>query len=481
MRGNFTKFGGWLRLSGLFGLSLMLVGLVTPVLPAFAVADPSKTGYPGLTVSTGDSITRAFGSGSSVADVPENSWSTGTNSAVNSHYQRILAANSAVSSFNAAVSGAKMVDLSAQMNVAIAKNADYLTILMGANDVCASDEASMTPVATFRSQFQAALASLSSGLPDARIFVASIPDIYNLWLILHKNAAAVSLWSMGICPAMLAKPDMEDQPNNDRRARVRQRIIDFNTQLAQICATFLHCRFDNNAVFNDPFTPADVSGLDYYHPSVIGQSRLASVSYAASYNFSEALAPTSTISQADPVSGGFRLTLTATDNAGVAGIEYRTEAGNWQSYPGPTNFVSPSAKFSYRAVDLNGNVEAARYVYLITKPVDDGLNSTAGTLSYALTDAIADRSNIYFALSSGTIIQLNQKLPDVPPGLKIEAACNNGKPTITLDGTGTPPGTPGLVLGGRDSLKGLKLSGFKGKSVIANSKGNRLACIAVSK
>jgi PKD repeat protein len=43
-------------------------------------------------------------------------------------------------------------------------------------------------------------------------------------------------------------------------------------------------RFDNNAVFNTKFTKSDVSG-DYFHPSVAGQAKLASVSWAAGYTW----------------------------------------------------------------------------------------------------------------------------------------------------------------------------------------------------
>ena len=31
---------------------------------------------------------------------------------------------------------------------------------------------------------------------------------------------------------------------------------------------YIHCRFDQNAVFSDPFQPEDVSRRDYFHPSL---------------------------------------------------------------------------------------------------------------------------------------------------------------------------------------------------------------------
>lgn len=45
----------------------------------------------------------------------------------------------------------------------------------------------------------------------------------------------------------------------------------------------LPCKFDGNAVFGYQFTPNDVSTLDYFHPSVTGQSRLASLTGSQSW------------------------------------------------------------------------------------------------------------------------------------------------------------------------------------------------------
>ena len=173
---------------------------------------------------------------------------------------------------NHAVTGADMADLSGQVQAAWRGRALYVTILMGANDVCASSEASMTPTATFRAQLEQSLATLSTGLPDARIFISSIPDIYQLFSIYRYNLGAVSVWSAaGICQSMLANPLSNAAADVDRRARVRQRNIDYNTQLAAACALYVHCRFDGNAGFNTAFVRADVTTRDYFHPSVAGQ------------------------------------------------------------------------------------------------------------------------------------------------------------------------------------------------------------------
>jgi len=332
-----------------------------------ALAEPAFTGYPSSIASTGDSITRAFNTCSfPFIDCPQNSWSTGTSSTVNSHYRRILAANPAISgrNYNDAETGARMDDLQGQVQSAIAQGAQYVTILMGANDVCTSSESTMTPVTTLRAELNAALATLSVGLPNSRIYIASIPDVYHLWEILHTNFGAVFTWSIaGICQSLLARPTSTSSTDQARRLRVRQRSIDDNAAIAAACSAYIHCRFDGGAAFALRFTTSDVSTRDYFHPSVSGQAKAASVTWAAGYNFADAVAPTTTPTTA-PAAGGTDVTLTASDNAGVSGIEYRLGAATaWMRYTGPVT-VPAGGSITFRAVDVNGNIEATQTLTL---------------------------------------------------------------------------------------------------------------------
>ena len=266
----------------------LLTGLAA-ALAALALTGTASAAYPSSMASTGDSITRGFNDCTfPYIDCPAASWSTGTSGTVNSHYRRILAANPAISgrNYNDAASGADMADLLGQVQQAVAQGVEYVTILMGANDVCASSESGMTPVATFRAQFEQAMAALAVGLPTSRVFVASIPNIYNLFAIYRSSFAAQSVWTVaGICQSMLANAWSNFSWDVARRNRVRQRNIDYNTQLAQVCAAYVMCRFDGNAVFNTPFTRSDVTTRDYFHPSVAGQAKLAAVTWAATFDF----------------------------------------------------------------------------------------------------------------------------------------------------------------------------------------------------
>jgi GDSL-like Lipase/Acylhydrolase family len=252
---------------------------------ALAPAAGAQAPYPDSMAATGDSITRAFNTGLlPFTDAPRNSWSTGWKRDVRSHYVRILAANSRIfaRNFNDARSGAKMAELGRQMEVVNRQQVEYVTVLMGANDACASSEAAMTPVSEFRAHFELALTMVSTGSPQAVVYVVSIPDVYRLWEILHTKREARLTWRLtGFCKSMLANPGSTAPEDMARRQRVRQRIVDYNAVLAAVCARHVTCRWDDWAVFEYPFEPRHVSTRDYFHPSLEGQRTLAAVTWAA--------------------------------------------------------------------------------------------------------------------------------------------------------------------------------------------------------
>jgi lysophospholipase L1-like esterase len=272
-------------------LATMATAATAAVLAVLLAATPAAaaTNPPNSMASLGDSITRGFNACGFFVDCTSRSFSTGTTSSVNSHYLRILSVNPAISGHNNndARSGAKAVDMAGQARTAVNQNVQYVTMLIGANDACTSSESTMTSVATFRSQIDSALTTLKTGLPGARVFVISIPDIKRLWEVGHVSGSARTAWGLfGICQSMLANPNSTSAADSARRDRVRQRVVDFNTQLAQACTAYGgNCLFDNNAVFNYPFVLSQISTWDYFHPNTTGQGVLASVSYAAGFGW----------------------------------------------------------------------------------------------------------------------------------------------------------------------------------------------------
>ncbi|HEX5539976.1 MAG TPA: PxKF domain-containing protein [Micromonospora sp.] len=362
--------------AGLAGLAVFAATFLGPATSATAQT-PERVGPPDSMVSLGDSITTGFNTGSFLADNPAASWSTGTNAQVNSFYQRILELNPAIAgnNYNRAVTGAKVAGLNAQAHDAVATGAEFVTIMIGANDACTSSESSMTSVVDFRRDFAAAMETLSTGLPDSRIFVSSIPDIYQLWDVLRNNLAARLFWSLGgICQSMLASPTSNATADVQRRERVRQRVIDFNKQLEQVCAEYLRCRYDGGAAFETRFLASDITTQDYFHPNIAGQAKAARSLWSAVFDFTDLTAPATTAAtdrEPDGVDEWYRdsveLSLSATDpTSEVRGSEFRyrlsgAEDAGWARYTGPIRVEAEgTTEIEARSVDVNGNVEASQ-------------------------------------------------------------------------------------------------------------------------
>jgi lysophospholipase L1-like esterase len=315
------SFAG-LRRTAIFVVTL-LAALALWAAPASAVAPPK------VMVALGDSITRAFNSdgpgcptGPSL-DCPKNSWSTGTDPAVNSQFQRIQAIDPGRNPvpINDAVSGARAgtdrttpsgdpIDLVPQAQKAATQNPDYVTIEIGANDACRQTISDQTPTDTFSTHVETALSTLVTADPKVYIQVASIPDINNLWDLFTDvtttpptgDPNALFRWSPGglsangTCQALLANPLSTAQADSDRREAFQDQVSDYNDALAGVCAEFKRCLFDNNAVFDSRFTAADVATVtntaplpngfipaDYFHPSLLGQASLAETTWNATF------------------------------------------------------------------------------------------------------------------------------------------------------------------------------------------------------
>ena len=259
---------------------LLLVLAAAVLAPAANAAPP----FPTSMAAVGDSITRATDVCCWYGDHPAQSWSTGGGvlDGIRSHYERIRAVQPAITgrNYNDARAGAKMRDATGQAQVAVGQGARYVTILMGANDVCTSSISTMTSVADFRAQFTSTMNTLAQGLPTgSTVFVSSIPNVYQLWALFRNDPAAQLVWALaGICQSMLSPANSEQD-----RQTVLTRERAFNQVLAEICGQYAMCRFDGGAVFGYTFTSGQVSRLDYFHPSRSGQAALASITWASSW------------------------------------------------------------------------------------------------------------------------------------------------------------------------------------------------------
>jgi lysophospholipase L1-like esterase len=257
--------------------------------PGSSSTSAARSGLPASMAALGDSITSAFGSCFTLAVCQSNSWSTGSGTRVNSHYRRILAGNPAIRghAHNYASAGAQVADLPDQAARAVAARVEYVTVLIGANDACRRTVDDMTSAATFRTTLDQALGVLKKGLPNARVLVLSIPDLYRVWQVGHADKHAISAWNLlGICHSMLANPTSTTSVDNNRRAAVRDRVDAYDRALAGACRSYgRHCRYDDGAVHRATFSLAQLNQLDFFHPNTDGQNQLASTSYPARFTW----------------------------------------------------------------------------------------------------------------------------------------------------------------------------------------------------
>jgi lysophospholipase L1-like esterase len=262
-----------------------------------AIADPGPSrspsggtgrGLPSSMVALGDSVTVGFGACVSLTPCLRNSWSTGDGGSVSSHYRRIVEANPAMRGHarNVAVPRATSADLGDQARAAVGGPAEYVTVLIGANDACRGQLADMTPVRTFRSNVDSALSVLRKGQPKARVLVVSIPDVYGVWEAGHTSALAVRIWSAGVCPALLANAASTAEADVARRRAFRERIDAYDSQLEAACAAYgSRCRTDGGAVHASRVSLSLLGIGDFFHPNADGQARIAAASYPGRFTW----------------------------------------------------------------------------------------------------------------------------------------------------------------------------------------------------
>lgn len=251
--------------------------------------------------STGDSMTEAID-----AELPAaNHWASWANgyhgfwewlfglTNVYSHNQRITKnfGSSGRTNYMEAKSGADMFDFLDQAARAVSRQATYVTVLMGHNDVCQNTFAEIPDDEVFKSRFREGMDTLRAGLPvGATVYVVGIVDIYRLWAVAaDKKALGIVdcevLWATTLlkwypCGTLLSPLNSEAD-----RLLARDRIIRFNAILKEVTERYNrddphHYYFFTDAVFNYPFGESLVSDIDCFHPSASGQAMLSEVTWS---------------------------------------------------------------------------------------------------------------------------------------------------------------------------------------------------------
>jgi lysophospholipase L1-like esterase len=288
------------------------------ILAAVAHAELSDINTPVNQFNIGDSIGIGEAANDSIgAENRENVWTTGyePSDGINSFNERFeqndptgyTANSSAVDAvYNHAVSGAKMEDFDDQARAVVASasstsegKAGMVTVLLGANDMCADTQELIPSKEDFEANFRAGLDELANAeeTRNALVHVSGIPAIYWLWHAKNGRGLCNFVWSFGnVCQALLSgagtgctsnasaqDPDTID-PNDTASCNYRKNfhalIRDvYNPKLEQVVSEYRNSGKLHNAYYVDiydvQFSDAHVNSGDCFHPSRLGHALLA--------------------------------------------------------------------------------------------------------------------------------------------------------------------------------------------------------------
>jgi hypothetical protein len=89
-----------------------------------------------------------------------------------------------------------------------------------------------------------------------------------------------------VCPSLLARPTSTADADEDRRHRVADRVDAYNAELRAACKKYgKRCRWDGGDAHRVRFSLDLVSELDYFHPDVQGQNKLAEVTWPGRFTW----------------------------------------------------------------------------------------------------------------------------------------------------------------------------------------------------
>jgi lysophospholipase L1-like esterase len=235
-------------------------------------------GDPFVMGALGDSMTRGFDTGA-LLDHPEHSWSTGNDGIVKSHASRLAKLFGTVTSYNVAVSGAKAWMLPLQASALLVQaRPDYVTILVGANDLCSWPDDDQEGLASLASGVSRAISMIVVANPAVKILLVPVPDMLQLREVGLASGCQLRWNITHFCPRLLSR-----SVTTQDLSGFASRLGDANATLASVAAQFPnHVRFAAD-VARSEFSFADVSTIDCFHPSMAGQDFLANQTWEAGW------------------------------------------------------------------------------------------------------------------------------------------------------------------------------------------------------
>ncbi|MEJ2169257.1 MAG: SGNH/GDSL hydrolase family protein [Desulfobacterales bacterium] len=194
-----------------------------------------------------------------------------------------------------AEAGDSSVDLADQVDAILATYPlpTYVTVFIGQNDICRDRGEDITPVDDYILNVGSALNRLAAGLDEgATILVVGPVDVTRLYEVaIDKKALGIvdcevlwffSLFNLYPCYSVLG-PGVDDV---DRLMILRDYIAPYNRRLSLLVDRLMSGHPDQNIIYTNaafiyPFAEDEVSDVDCFHPSAMGQTSLSEITWDA--------------------------------------------------------------------------------------------------------------------------------------------------------------------------------------------------------
>lgn len=269
---NGPWYKGWHQLRRVFSIFFVII---SAWLSESLLAEEAK---PYVMGALGDSISAGFNAWR-YGDNRELSWSSGLDEQgiVQSHARRLkgLLSDRKVIVINEAFVGAESNQLPRQVTRLLRFKPDYVTIAIGANDVCTWDEDYLPKLELYESYLVQVIRRLIEANPVVKIVLAPVPSIPLMYDLGKTRAGCQSKWdTMGVCKPLLAHDRSADQ-----REAFSLRYRHLNQKITDIAHRFpVNIRFAA-AVADAVFDESMISPLDCFHPSVKGHNLISELSF----------------------------------------------------------------------------------------------------------------------------------------------------------------------------------------------------------
>lgn len=258
---------------------------------------PTASPLPALLGAIGDSYTQAYSVSPTYRDDhPQFSWAVGTSKTdgVTSLLERFQALGGSPTVVDAATSGKTMDDAARQAGIVVAAakklpagKTAYVTFELGTNDLCASPNA-MTAIVDFQVQLRTAINILRTGLPaGSRILMLPVPNFAHFYDITQADPAAKTHLAgppSDQCAPYLGTNGPASRAEADSMlaqydAALKGQCDDIDAKEGQTGA--LYCKYNVSLLADSDFTIKDLSTVDYFHPSLSGQAKMADDAWKA--------------------------------------------------------------------------------------------------------------------------------------------------------------------------------------------------------